>query len=390
MGTINARGGRLFFDFRFKGKRCREYTKLQDSKANRKRAEKIMEKIEAEIALGLFDFENYFPESPRVDEFKATARKVARLRDGIPTFKEFAETWFRECEVGWRYSHKETVRRDLENHLKPQFGELLVHEISKADVLDFRAELGRKRMSPNRVGLAIPTINRIMVPLKMTLNEAASRFDFASPVRDIKSLKVPRSDVDPFTLQEVQRFLGAVREDFRAYYTVRFFSGMRTGEIDGLKWKYVDFDRRQILVRESLVMGQMDYTKNDHSQREIVMSQPVFDALVTQKELTAKYEFVFCNKEGNPLNYNNVSKRVWYPLLRHLEMPKRKPYQTRHTAATLWLAAGENPEWIARQMGHATTEMLFRVYSRYVPNLTRRDGSAFEALLAESTGKTDE
>jgi integrase len=48
----------------------------------------------------------------------------------------------------------------------------------------------------------------------------------------------------------------------------------------------------------------------------------------------------------------------------------------------LWLAAGENPEWIARQMGHTTSEMLFKVYSRYVPNLTRQDGSAFENLLA--------
>ena len=45
------------------------------------------------------------------------------------------------------------------------------------------------------------------------------------------------------------------------------------------------------------------------------------------------------------------------------------------------LASGENPEWIARQMGHTTTEMLFRVYSRFVPNLTRQDGSAFERLL---------
>jgi len=77
-----------------------------------------------------------------------------------------------------------------------------------------------------------------------------------------------------------------------------------------------------------------------------------------------------------------VSRRVWHPLLRFLNLPRRKAYQTRHTAATLWLAAGENPEWIARQLGHSTTEMLFRVYSRYVPNLTRKDGSAFERLLA--------
>ena len=60
----------------------------------------------------------------------------------------------------------------------------------------------------------------------------------------------------------------------------------------------------------------------------------------------------------------------------------------RHTAATLWLASGEAPEWIARQLGHSSTEMLFRVYSRYVPNLTRQDGSAMERLLASrlSTG----
>lgn len=75
-----------------------------------------------------------------------------------------------------------------------------------------------------------------------------------------------------------------------------------------------------------------------------------------------------------------------YPLLRHIGLKARRPYQTRHTAATLWLASGENPEWIARQMGHATTEMLFKVYSRFVPNLTRRDGSAFEALLRAQFG----
>ena len=50
----------------------------------------------------------------------------------------------------------------------------------------------------------------------------------------------------------------------------------------------------------------------------------------------------------------------------------------------MWLASGESPEWIARQLGHSNTEMLFRVYSRYVPNLTRRDGSAFERLLLQN------
>ncbi len=156
---------------------------------------------------------------------------------------------------------------------------------------------------------------------------------------------------------------------------------MRTGEVHGLNWKHVDFEHRQILVRESFVAGQQTTTKTDGSTREIQMSQPVFDALERQSNVTCDIDYVFTNKAGNPLSVHNVTKRIWYPLLTRLGLPPRRPYQTRHTAATLWLAAGENPEWIARQMGHSTTEMLFRIYSRYVPNLTRQDGSAFESLL---------
>jgi integrase len=63
-----------------------------------------------------------------------------------------------------------------------------------------------------------------------------------------------------------------------------------------------------------------------------------------------------------------------------LKIVKRTLYQTRHTFGTLMLAAGENPEWIARQMGHEDTTVLFTVYSRFVQNLTRPDGSAFVTI----------
>ena len=168
-----------------------------------------------------------------------------------------------------------------------------------------------------------------------------------------------------------------IRPDFRSYYTLRFFTGMRTGEADGLKWKYVDFERRLILVRETIVLGEDEYTKNDSSQRDIQMSQVVYDALKAQEKVSlGKCEYVFCSRNLKPLDNKNVTNRVWFPILRHLNLTKRRAYQTRHTAATLWLGAGENPEWIARQMGHTTTEMLFRVYSRYVPNLMRASSMA--------------
>jgi|SRR2546430_8358122 len=56
-------------------------------------------------------------------------------------------------------------------------------------------------------------------------------------------------------------------------------------------------------------------------------------------------------------------------------------YQTRHTFASNALAAGESPTWVARMLGHATPEMLFKVYARFIPNLTRRDGSALAARM---------
>jgi integrase len=137
-----------------------------------------------------------------------------------------------------------------------------------------------------------------------------------------------------------------------------------------------------ILIRETFELGEDEYTKTDSSQRDIQMTQVVFDALQRQRGATGKLsEYVFCNREGKPLDNKNFTDRVWSPLLRHLGLKLRRPYQMRHTAATLWLASGEAPEWIARQLGHSSTEMLFRVYSRYVPNLTRRDGSAIDRLL---------
>src|SRR5262249_41831447 len=112
------------------------------------------------------------------------------------------------------------------------------------------------------------------------------------------------------------------------------------------------------------------------------VSHPAYAALrVREQAPRALSEFVFCNRDGRPLDHNNVTNRVWYPLLRRLGFEPRRPYQTRHTAATLWLAAGESPEWIRSQPGHSPTEMLFRVYSPFLPNLTRKDGYAFQPIL---------
>ena len=97
--------------------------------------------------------------------------------------------------------------------------------------------------------------------------------------------------------------------------------------------------------------------------------------------------FVFCNAEGNPLSIQNITSRLWAPLLRNLNLPYRKIYQTRHTAASLWLAAGENVMWVSKVLGHADVHTTLTRYAAYSRDLTRQDGSAFEALLEQKMGK---
>jgi integrase len=392
MGSIRRQEskGTLFLDFRYAGNRLREYTSLADTPANRKRLQKALERIETEVAMGTFDYQKTFgrplPAKPEsLSEVKTVADAPRTRAPGVvPLFRDFAETWFAEVEVTWRRSYCITQRGALDKYLIPFFGNMEVSQITKADVLAFRASLAKVPARKLDSTLSNRRINSILKPLRQILNEAADRLEFTSAFRNIKPLKIKRSDVMPFTLDEVQRILTTARPDYRNYFTVRFFSGMRTGEVHGLKWKYIDFQRRLILVRESIVLNEEDELKTDGSMRDIQMNELVFEALHEQFKATGQFsEYVFCTRRGKPIDNQNFLNRVWGPLLRHLDLQHRRAYQMRHTAATLWLASGEAPEWIARQLGHTSTEMLFRVYSRYVPNLTRRDGSAMERLLKQ-------
>lgn len=390
MGSIRVRPktNTLFIDFRYQNTRCREQTLLEDSPANRRKLEAVLKKIEAEITLGTFEYEQYFPRSTNAGKFVSENTKSKSVETHeTPLFGEFADLWFSEMQIQWRRSHSETIALTIRKYLVPAFEGKEVGSITKAEILAFRSTLAKVK-TRNDKSLSASRINKIMMPLRMIMGEAANRHNFSSPYTGIKSLKEPRTDVQPFTISEVNKIINSVRPDYKNYYLVRFFTGMRTSEVHGLQWEYVDFENRQLLIRQALVMDELIYTKNDSSFRNIDMSEPVYQALLEQKKATGTFKFVFCGALGNPLHLNNVNDRVWYPLLRNLDMKRRRPYQTRHTAATLWLASGEAPEWIARQMGHTTTEMLFRIYSRYVPNLTRQDGSAMERLLAEQLNQT--
>jgi len=401
MSKVRARPetGTLYLDFFYRGVRCREQTTLTDTAENRKKVQALLNRVEKEIKQGGFNYAATFPGSSRAAQFATepvalsrashvpTSAAAAVAAPATPTFEAFWKVWRAEMAPQWRRLHREGVDQIFDKHLVPHFGTKGLSDITKADVLTFRAALadmpGRssKKLSPSRV-------NKVMTLLRQMLTAASERYGTADACRGIKRLKARRPDVQPFSLEEVDRIRAAVRSDFRNYLTIRFFTGMRTGEVNGLKWKYVDFERGIIAVREVFSSGEAEEnTKNETSLRDIPMLPIVREALEAQhKERHPDSEYVFCSRDGTPIDAHNFTTRVWYPLLRYLELAKRRPYQTRHTTATVMLASGENPEWIARLMGHANTQMLFTVYSRFVPNLTRQDGRAITGLLNSRIG----
>ena len=402
MSSVRRRpeNGKLYWDFQYSKRRCREYTQLDDTLENRANMEAKLAAIEREIASGTFNYSAFFPESKNAIKFgpfsnsKAIAASAAQqglalnppqAQPTTPEFAAFSRGWFDQMSPTWRESTREAYRSLLDVYLYPEFGPKPLGEITRDDILSARAKFAAHRLR-NGNQRSAKSVNEAMGLLSTVMAEACLRYPISNPTARIKRLKEKRVDIFPFKLEEVQALLQKVRTDYASYLAVRFFTGMRTGEINGLKWHYVDFDAGLILVRETWTKGRVEYTKTDGSQRDIEMSSVVRQALLDQIKLTKhRGEYVFCNRDGSPLDAKNFCNRVWYPLLRHLSLRKRRPYQTRHTCATLWLGAGENPEWIARQLGHSTTEMLFKVYSRYIPNLTRKDGSAFEQMLAKTT-----
>jgi integrase len=375
--------GTLYLDFQFQGVRCREQTALADTPGNRRVVEALAKRVDREIAKGCFEYARFFPNSPRAkqltaaDDFDAGGNSTPSL----PTFREFAEVWVTESSPRWRSRYAAYVRTTLDRILLPALGDLTLDQVGRGELLGFQAQVS-KRSGRGGQTISAKRINKLMMLAKSILNEGCDRYGLTSAARTLKPLKQKRTEVMPFTLEEVQLLIGRVREDYRPYLTVRLLTGLRTGEADGLQWQDVDFDRNCFSVVRTHSREGDGEPKTQSSIRTVPMVAQVREAFLRQKASAVPgCAWVFHSRQGNPIDAVNFTNRIWYPLLRNLDLKVRPPYHMRHTAATLMLAAGENPEWVASILGHSTTEMLFRVYSRFVPNLTRNDGMAFAGLM---------
>ncbi|WP_249186832.1 site-specific integrase [Pseudomonas sp. KB-10] len=193
--------------------------------------------------------------------------------------------------------------------------------------------------------------------------------------------QVKEDDVDPFTPEEQRAILGVLDGQARNLVQFAFWTGMRTSELVALDWGDIDWLKGEAYVTRAMTQaaaGEAEVTKPLSGKRRIKLLTPAMEALVAQKAHT-----FLAGKEvfQNPRTLERwkgdqpIRKTMWAHAVRKSGVRYRRPYQTRHTFASMMLSAGEHPMWVAGQMGHSDWTMIARVYGRWMPSADDSAGS---------------
>ncbi len=187
--------------------------------------------------------------------------------------------------------------------------------------------------------------------------------------------------IEPFSLEEVKTLIeNAPSLRLKAFLTVAFLTGLRTGEQLALMWEDIDFTDKTITINKSLnELGQITSPKNKPSVREIDLLEPVGKILKELKESEPEKnkKFVFISMPKR----STMFQRAFRALLRALNLKDRKLYTTRHTFASLMLSQGEEPMWVSKTLGHKDLNTTYKTYSHYIPKQDKERAKFLKEIL---------
>lgn len=373
---VRARDGGIEIDFRFRGVRCREKLRILPTPANLARAERHRFAILASIEAGTFDYATVFPDSAAAARFA----QVDQPAVGYPVAK-YLEEWLERQKAclhasTWR-DYDKTVRL-----LASAIGNHSMADLRRAHVREWceKQTCGNKRLS------------NIQSVLRTALDEAVH--DDVIEVNIMAGWKYARKqpprvedDVDPFGVEEQTAILDAcTNPQGRNLLQFAFWSGLRTSELCALEWGDIDWTRGIINVRRAFTQAaeEPEEPKTKRGAREVKLLAQARAALQAQKAHTLlRGRQVFMNpRTGEPWAGDQpIRKTLWTGTLERAGVRYRRPYQTRHTYASMMLTAGESPVWVAQQMGHADMTMIARVYGRWIANAVPDAGGKAEAMF---------
>jgi integrase len=340
-------------DFRWKGLRHRPRVRLQATKANIRYCEAWKRRIEDEIALKTFVWEKHFPDHPNPCAGQSATKfreyclaYVASLAGQIQpeTIKEYEQ-----CV--------EIVARGLGNP-----------SLERADRPKFREWVSKQTLSKNR-------IDNLLTPVRGALKQALEDDAIAKNPLDgfeVRRIKTgTEREIDPFTPEEV---LALGETECGRLWTFWAWTGLRSGEIIGLRWADVERNAERITVRRAVRLGREKSPKTSAGTRSVILLEPARRSLAGRRGEDSEHVFLNPNT-GKDWHEAKALNRAFARACRDAKVRRRYVYQLRHTFATWALSSGENPAWIANQMGHTDVQIIYDHYGKWMPGLDKEAGS---------------
>lgn len=349
--------------FSFRGVQCRELVDLPHNRANEQYCQRLRAEIQGKIARGDFNYGDYFPQSPRAAIF---GQGVARTKKLGPALKAYRERVQKTLEP----SSFDGYRKAIDHHLIPWCGEMHVGELKPSDIRDW--------VSLQTVKLK--TIRNRLIPLRVVLDEAVG--DQLIPFNPLDKVKLDKlvpvdkrtSDFEPepYTVAELVTLLDALPDPYERWtFQLWAFTGLRTGELVGLRWARVDLGANGFEVRETTTSRKdKARPKTKAGIRWVPMLPAAREAIDAMRALTQTAgDRVFVNERSTRKDRAWDEKRlaqVWRRAHKGTGIKYRNPYQLRHTFASQLLSQGENLAYISKLLGHKTVEMAQRTYARWI------------------------
>ena len=366
---VEVRDKSIRVNFTLNGVRQRVTLDIPPTPANERYAEKLVTKVRTAINRGTFEWDVFFPDAPQ-----------AKAKNPANTFGEWCDLWL---DTKGRLATKTLNQyRNSLNVWKELLGaDRQMDELQHATVA---AVVGKTPWASAKL------LNNYLITLRGVFALAGRSLKTENPMEGIENSKHQKPPPDPLSFPEMEQVLAHMKKhcDPRmwAYFEVAFFTGMRPEELIALKWGDVDWNNQTIRVERARTAGEVKELKT-YNARDVDLVSRALAAIQSMKPWTfmgGPDAEIFQNIETSKPLHDERSQRdhFWTPTLRKLGIRHRRAYQTRHTYATNSLAAGINPTYIARQMGHKNAKMLFTVYAKWIDGADRgREKAKMEAML---------
>jgi len=377
-GGVELRASSIRVRFEYRGKPRKETLYLNDAPlaptpSNAKYAGRLVLDIKRKIADGSFNYADYFPHSPHRE---AQAESVPMLHDVM-------DKWLRTVEI--KNSTRRTYRLRLDNFWKVALKDRPVAEVVYSDILEaLKAGTWKSGKSRNNELSLISQVFELARRDKLIIE---------NPCAEVERAAYQKPGPDPFDLGEVRRILDHLRahrpEQILNFVQLMFFSGLRTSEGIALRWGDIDFQKREMLIDGANVYDEESDTTKTYESRIVKLTKPAMEAIERQRAHTQLAgEHVFHDpKTGEPWSYVKITdvRSFWKSTLTKLGIRYRRPYNMRHTYATIGLMSGAKPGFLASQLGHSL-RMFFTVYAKWLNGADDdREMEKFEQAIAQNS-----